>query len=269
MKMFRLLIVLLLPTMLLLNSCSDNSSDTPKTPTGNKYFPTVIGSWWTYTNYDLDSLNNKIAESEFQDKVVLDSTEMIAEKKAYVYKYLNMDGTPTGAEDNYLYATTTQIFHYFSIVPETDFSLPIEIPTDWYKIADYNDTEWTLYTQTVEDMEMETGNGTAKLSGDIAIKIKNDGTDNVNYGANLDKTVDCKVFTLTFSFEGNMTMAGIPIPIPFNFSVVNKNYYGNGIGLVKNETLPFAITINVFGQEKEVYSANGSEQVLLDYKIGE
>lgn len=267
MKLFRLLFVLLIPTMLLINSCSDNSSDSPKIETGNKYFPTKVNSWWTFTNYDLDSLGNKISDGEYQDKVVLTGTEEKGEKTAFVFEYQNIDGTPAGIENDYFYSTNTQIYNYFSIVPESDFSLPIEIPTDWYKVVDYNDTEWTLFTQTVEDIEMDTENGTAKLSGDIVIKIKNEGIENVKYGANLDKTIECKKFKLTFSFDGNMVIASLPIPIPFSFSVENINYFGDGIGLVKSETLPLSIVISILGNDQEVYSANGSEQLLLDYQI--
>jgi len=264
MKLFRIFLVLFIPTILLISSCSENSTDTPKTVVGNKYAPTVIGSWWTYTNYALDSLNNKISESEYQIKVALDTTVEKEGHNAYVLEYQKPDGTPSGIEDDFIYTTKTQIFKYFSIVPKSDFSLPIEIPIDWYKIADNDATKWTLATQTVEGIEMETNNGKVTLSGDITITVSNEGKENVKYGANLDKTVESMKFKITFAFDGTVKVAVVPIPIPFKFSVESENYYGEGIGLVKTSNLPLSISVTGIG---EVYHANGSEQLLLDYHI--
>ena len=267
MKLFRFLFVLLLPTMLLINSCSENTTETPiKTINqGNKYAPTKVGSWWTYNNYELDSASNKIDTTEFQDKVVLNKTEVKAGDTAYVFDYQDMEGKPNGIESDYIYTTSTQIFKYYSIIPKMKVSIPFDIPIDWYKVADHDATEWTLATQHIDSTAIPTLLGTVILKGDITIKVTNTGIVNVNYGANLDKTVKVEKFLITFSFDGTGTLFGISKPV--KFPVESYNYYGEGIGLVKSVLMPLSIKINFVGKEKEVYSANGFEKILLDYQI--
>ena len=242
-------------------SCSDESTNPPVTDSSNKYFPLKVGSWWTYSNYELDEDNNKVPGSEFNSKYLIDSKETKEGKESSVFLIQDLQGNKI--EDNkYFYTTKTQIFEFSKLLPPMDFSLPIIIPETWYKMADESGAEWTLYSEELQNDTLLFGSYIVILNDVFDIKVENEGFEEVSYGTNMDKTVNARKYKISYSFGGNATLGGpFPIPIQIPFTVESYSYFGENIGLVKEEMLSMSI--------QSFYNLPGSGKVLLDYNIAE
>jgi hypothetical protein len=249
--------------MIFISSCSDDSSTTPTpTPTnkGNTYFPLTKGSWWTYKIYSLDSNGAIDPTTLLTTKTAYDSTMTKDGHEASVFDILDTTGAKIDVSQ-YYYATSSQIWWYSNLLPELPYSLPIDIPIAWYKIADSKGTEWTLFTQKLDSASFQFGSFTILLNDTMKIKISYEGIAQVNYGANLDKTVNAQKYKVTYTYGGASIIMGIPLQIPFTVEVYE--YFGQNIGLIKEETKPSSVT-TILGS----YSiTNGSNKILLDYHI--
>jgi hypothetical protein len=244
----------------ILYSCGEDTVKPPVTDDTNKFFPTTINSWWTYTNYELDRDGKKIDESVFSSKYILSGKVDKDGKEASVFDVQDLSGNKI-EDSRFYYAYRTQIFEYSKLLPPLDFSLPIDIPMTWYKIADEKVTEWTLFTQKLDNAEFQFGGYSVTLDDTFKVKMKYEGTESVTYGANMDQSVNAKKFKMSYIYGGNAKYSGFPIQIPF--TVESVNYYADGIGLVKHVMLPMSITL----MNTEFYRMPGSEQVLLEYYI--
>ncbi len=245
-----------------LYSCAEESTKPPVNDTTNKYFPLTVGSWWTYTNYELDDDGNKVVDSEFSSKYITGGTEMKGEKEAYIFNIQDLSGNKI-EDSKFYYATKTQIFEFSKLLPPLDFSLPIDVPETWYKTADENGTEWTLFTQDLDQVEFPFSGFTVILDDVFDIKVKYEGMEDITYGTNMDKSVSTKKYKISYTFGGTASFSGFPIEIPF--TVESIQYYAVNIGLVKHVMNPMVIEL----MGTEYFRMQGSEQILLEYNIAE
>ncbi|MFH1050319.1 MAG: hypothetical protein V1779_05230 [bacterium] len=244
-------------------SCSEDPVKPPvNNDPSNKYFPLKVGSWWTYTNYTLDRDGNKIDTTEFNSKYIIGDTVTQEGKLAYIFNIQDLLGNKI--EDNKFYYTTkTQVFEYFKLLPPLNFSFPIDIPLTWYKLSDESGTEWTLFKQDIDSVELQVSGFTVILNDEFEIKAENEGIEDVTYGTNMDKTVSAKKFKVSYIYGGNSLYLGITIQIPF--TVESIYYFAENIGLVKQVMNPMVIEL----MGSEFFRMPGTEQILLDYYIAE
>jgi hypothetical protein len=248
--------------ILFLNSCSDEPVTPTPTPTltANKYFPATVGSWWQYQNHEFNE-DGTIDESKTYDyKMVSSKIEVKAGKTSAVFQIQDLTGTKI--EDNQFYYTTKeQIWSYTKLIPDMDFTLPIALTENWFKVADENGTEWVLYTEYLKNVNIEFNSVTIVLDDTLSITMKNEGMQTVNYGANNEKSVEAIVYKKTVAYGGNAKVAGaIPVQIPF--AVETYYYYADGIGLVKSEVKPWSV--GAMGMNIYNY---GNEQILVEYEV--
>lgn len=249
--------------ILFLNSCSD---DDPVKPTpnptivANNYFPVTVGSWWQYQNHEFNKDGTIDDAKTYDYKMVSNKIEVKAGKTSAVFQIQDLNGNKI--EDNQFYFTTKeQIWSYTKLLPTLPFTLPISLTDSWFKVGDEKGTEWVLHTEYLKNVSIEFSGVTIILDDTLKITMKNEGIQSVNYGANNDITVDAIVYKKTVSYGGNAKFAGI-VQIQIPFDVVSYYYYAEGIGLVRSELKPFAVSYSGMG-----ISNDGNEQILIEKEI--
>ncbi len=233
-NIFKMAIAVFL-TVLILTSCSEDSTnpsdDNSNNSNINPYFPYKIGSEAVYKSYNLDDNDNLIDTTMSEYKTIAKEKQTIKDKEALIFENQKMNGEKIGSST--MSINSTQIFMYFKLLPEMDIDLPIEIAEDWYLIFDLNKTRWDLYSKYIDNETINFGNFNIILQDTFKIYVTYDGTENVTWGENNDKTDEAKVYTINYEYMGKASTAGLPIQIPFKAK--NHYYYVENLGLVKTK----------------------------------
>jgi hypothetical protein len=249
-------------------SCSDDStspSDTTKKSVSNSYFPTSIGSIWSYNYYILDTLGNKVEDSKIILNYVITGTEVKNKKEAFVFQEQDQFGSKLA---NYYYFTTaTTIEEYTDLIPDLAISLPLDWTDQWYVMMNINGTKWEIKKEDIDSLVIPIPNiGNVSLNGTLTLTVEKLADETVNYGANNDIPVNCSKFNLSYSFDGTSKTGFGTFPTTF---IVNKyHYYAENIGLVKLVENPFSVDAEtILGTLKIKFG--GSTKTLLTYTSSE
>ncbi|MFC2131027.1 hypothetical protein ACFLSQ_06295 [Bacteroidota bacterium] len=268
-KMYAILITVV-SLMLFFSSCSDDSTNTPDdTNTENKYFPTNVGSEWTYINYELDDEGNKDTDTEYNTKIVVTGTEQKDAKESYIYQTQDLDGNKID-DNQYYYTTNSKIYWYSDLIPEMDFSLPLDYNFAWHKIVDANGSAWVLRNDPIEDLSFDVpGIGSVSLNGAFTISVTKMENENVTFGTNMDQSINSSIYNLSYTYDGESTSDLGTHPTKFTKNYMR--YFAEDIGLIKYTDEPFTIKVDItgFGTWIDAFKSGGEEQVLLEYNIAD
>lgn len=239
-------------TLFFLYSCSDSSTNTNE-PTNKSYFPTSIGSYWKYVEYEIDSLGVKVPDSEDTTITRVVANQMIQGKNAAI---LVRQSTKNESIDTSIFAYENEKIYTLLSFFNNEF-IPIGEGNQWVMIADFNATQWTILNDTtLESFDLP---DIGKITPTVGIKgKKGNKVDVVVKG----KPIPSQEFILTFSFKMKLQIPNVPLPINFNFDVVQHFWFGEGVGLVKERLDPFKFSVVVMEQ-----SFNGNQSDLIDYQI--
>ena len=254
------LLVLMLSSMLLLYSCSETTS----TNDVKNYFPNVVGNYWVYESFELDSLGNKNLATRSIDSTIITGTQNLFGKNSSIYTTY-IDGG-NSSDKNY-YTENGKLYSTIANVMPPQMPIPIDYTDAWVIIADPDSTNWSIFSQTLTnvDMPLPGGGGTGKLNGDFTIKVEKGLKQTINTGEGQTISVMAQEYKILYSFNGTITVGGFPIPLQLIFTVTNHKWYGENIGLVLDRVDPTTIQVSVL----YTYSIKGSESDMLRYHVSQ
>lgn len=237
-------ILILIGTVILLASCSDDASTNPddnNPETKETYFATTQGSYWIYENETESEETGKVIT---KDSVALESVEQKDGKEAYNCKtYTDADNngsyeTSNDTETFYATAEGELFIHKDAFLPPTlavgglfDFAEQIEFKSDWVKIADEGDSDWDIVESEIDITIPGLG---FTVTGDVDSE-----------GENLNKTREVSVngdmvttygYKIDINFNGSVGSDIIPVPLPLKFTSSTTYWVAKGIGPVVIET---------------------------------
>jgi len=246
------LFLLFLSPLLFLFSCSKDSSTNPSDQTNQSYFPTTVGSYWKYVEYELDSLGVKVAGTEDTTITTVVANQVIQGKNAAIMVSTSQSG---GSTD-----TTVAAYENGKVYTLISFFGNEFIPVtgdQWIVLADFNASEWTILKDTtLASFDVE---GLGTVTPTVGIKGKKGNKTDLVVA---NKVVSAQEIIITSSFNAKLQVPNVPLPVTLKFDVVQHMWFGQGIGVAKTRLDPFKINVVLY-EEK----FNGNESVLIDYKI--
>jgi len=250
--------------MLVLASCSEDTT----TPAADKnYYPTTVGSTWTYDGVDTEDTTGTlrtIPGSEYTTTTTVAASMTYMGKPATVL--VSASSQPGSTPDTtYISKSSSQIYTYISLLP-TDalagFGVDLDLGSRWVLLADFNAGSWTVIDTTIKGLSIPNPlSPGSTIPADIVVKISGakGGTSSMTVSGS---SVTAQEFTTTFSIS--ITALGGLVQLPI--SVVTKTYVAENIGIVKNETPPFSITLpDLLGGTK--LNNKGNRETLKTYVI--
>lgn len=246
-------------TLVLAYSCKDDDDPVNPPEKGVPKFVFPVGSYWILNHYDLDDNSARLIDTKYTDSMAVTGTKLLFGRTATIFTSYTDGATKEeyyAVDSNRLYVTSNVID------PGLDIELPLNIPADtWFLIADYDQTEWSLFSQEIKDFEVKVSVITAILNGTFAIKCKRVPNQSVNWGGDESKSITATNFQLIYSFNGTANLGFGPVN--FTINIVNNLYHNPAAGIVKIKRDTQKIKISSF----DVQTVYGLETVLLDYKF--
>ena len=237
----------------ILTTCSDDDSSTNTNPTNQTYFPTSVGSFWKYLEYDIDSLGIKVPETEDTVLTTIIGNQVINGKNATIF--LNRYSKEASTDTSFLAYENEKVYTFLSAF-DNDF-IPIGESNQWIVISDFNANQWTILKDTtLQQVDLP---GIGKMTPTVgATGRKGSKGEMVVKG----KTVQSQEFIITFKLNIKLEIPNVPMPVNLKFDVVQHIWYGLGIGVIQRRLDPFKFNVLLFEQ-----SFNGNESKIIDYNI--
>lgn len=237
----------------ILISCSDDDTSTNTNPPNQTYFPTTIGSFWKYVEYDIDSLGVKVPETEDTVSSTIVGTQMINGKNATIF--LNRYSKEATTDTTFLAYENEKVYTFLSAF-DNEF-IPIGESSQWIVISDFNASQWTILNDTtLQQVDLR---GIGKMTPTVGINGRKGSKGEMVVKG---KAVQSQEFIITFKLNIKLEIPNVPVPVNLKFDVVQHIWYGLGIGVIKRRLDPFKFNVLLFEQ-----NFNGSESNLIDYNI--
>lgn len=213
--------------IIVLSSCSDNS--TQPSDTHKAFFPLSTNIYWLYERYLLDDQGNPIDNSKVQDSLAVTKTALLLNKNCF--EVSSFDFQKQLIEKNYYYFEADAYYTFSDYINNmfkkvgqaVGFDIPIRLSDKWLKIADFNKQTWQISVDTVPDVEVMTG---VTIGGIMTITGEKGTATNETV---LGKTTDVQQFIIRVNFAGKIKSPFITDDIPINFVIYN--YYAKDFGL--------------------------------------
>ncbi len=198
--------------------CSDDD------PAPNKFMPASAGDYWAYSNYSVDT-NGIAKQIPPIDSLVYLSDTIFLEHNASKYRmsYYNPMVYEELTTDIYTYETDNQLYVSSSFLEMFMTFVPLEIESQWIKLADRNASSWDLFALPLNDIELPIANEmNIILNGKLKFEVSNDGYKmlDLSFGS-----FNASAFSIEMLFDGTFTLSSLPIPVPFKTSFAKINYY--------------------------------------------
>ncbi len=231
--------------VVLISSCSDNSTTTPDTTTTDM-FPNTIGNYWINENYSLDTLGAIDMTSKSTDSTIVTGSMQLNGKLATELTTIAKDTTTK----NYISKGTNQLFSgadminglvgaftaYISVDPNK-----LYLDEKWLLVADQSQTSWAIATKNFTNIPFSyntTMNGT--MSGTTVVTGKK--------GTTLKMTIQGKEYTAQeYIMESNLN-SNLSIIIPIGtIKIQNTQHFWlvPGVGLVKQQVDNIVIDMDI------------------------
>lgn len=249
---------------LVLASCSD---DTTNPAADKNYYPTTVGSTWTYDGVDTEdttaTLRDISASAYIKTSTVKDSLNYMGKTAVRI---INTYNNSQPDDTTYISKTATQVYEYMSLSPG-DFggfglSSILDFGSRWVLIADYNQASWSIFDTTVTGITLPLPDPLGPTPAKITVKVTSAkaGVSSITVGT---QTVQVQEFITTIAFSAILTTILGEQTIPMSF--VNKTYVAENIGIVKIEAMPTTITfpLNLMAP----IHINGNRETLKTYTI--
>ncbi|MFN8360265.1 MAG: hypothetical protein U0264_10155 [Candidatus Kapaibacterium sp.] len=264
-KLFNLA-ALCVVTSLVLGSCSSDSGTTT-TPADKNYYPTTVGSTWTYDGVDTEDTTGTlrtIPGSEYTTTTTVNASLTYMGKAST--QLISTSSQPGSTPDTtYISKTSSQIYTYVQLLPTASlaaFGVNLDLGSRWMLIGDFNATSWTVIDTTIKGISIPNPlDPTSTIPADIVVKITGakGGTSTMTV---MGSSITAQEFTTTFSISLSALGGLVQLPI----SVATKTSVAENIGIVKNETPPFSITLPaLLGGTK--LNNNGNRETIKTYVI--
>ncbi len=261
--------------MLSFTACSDDDPTTPNTVSGD-FFRMNVGSYWTYTTNDYDTLGAIDQTTTRYDSTVVTSSSTLWGKTAFNVSTFSTNESGAYEHDmDYAYASTDdQLFvssTFLDFKDQLPFELNYDFPTDqWFLLADRKadtldvlPTPITIPEQTLP-IEIE-GFSNIKLSGTYQIKVtRKDHTVETLFGNQLN--------VLNFELKNVITgtvKAGTIFgtqSLPIEISIIYNISFADRIGLIKQVLPNQSISVTLpGGMKQELYKVVGYQSIIKSY----
>jgi hypothetical protein len=264
----KIIAALVLSASLFMYSCSDDNSTNPTTDPN--YFPNVIGNYWTYKNYETDSLNNKILSTEITDQVTLNRQEnetvkTISNALISILKHQYSDNTNSEQKVFYQNDIFYQKIDQLPGLSIDLFGVKISdfIEVSWVNLIDFKNAAWVILpkdTIIMKDVKIKEGVNT-DINIYFSINGRKGATKQFTIG---NKTITANEYTTSIDISGTVILKDLmnfQVPIT-STSIVTSFYFADGVGLVGTKTL--ATKINIAGYINQ--TIDGNESTLINYK---
>lgn len=208
-------------------SCTEDNKDNPVTPsTGKNYFPSKVGTWWVYNNYERNVDNTPIETVTSVDSIFVSGSETKLGKTAYKYETVNdllNDVNYFASETGKFYALPS------SFLPTGLEFFPMgNIEEKWYLIADDNATApWEILSLPLANITIPIGTFNVPFTGVLTIKGEKKGMSEIHVGTQVLQTQE---FLITYTISG---VAKLILDIPVSLDFKSHFYYAENVGLVK------------------------------------
>lgn len=259
-----------------LSSCekdADNPTNTGGTAIGTS-FPTTSGSYWVYENKEIDT-NGVVATTSFGlDSMVAGTSYSFESKTAVDFTTYstrengewNMEGSKTiyAKEGNTIYLSTNEIIS--GLGEGFPFSIGDVTNVEKWVIAMQDKPTWDMLEFPIDIAEFELPGvelpAKMQLKGLLKISGSKVGTENVTFGG---KTYSAIKFAMNMNMEAKLQLAetflgifpkGTEVAV-IKFPNVSNMYLVDGIGIVKNETMPSSTSITVAPTFETIAAAAG------------
>lgn len=258
-------LLMLLALTLFVVSCSDDD-DNPVNPDPNKvYMPLKAGNYWLYDTYDLDMQNQINTETKQVDSLVSGEKTTYLLKEAYLLKQFT-DGELNGNYHFYTEAGSVFAESNYILPLNTGFGLPIDkITNQWVKIADFSSTNWNVLThqfanESISIPQLPSG---IKLNASYTVSAARS-SNKVPFTLN---AVNYDSYEITLTHRINGTLSYLLISAPLDFTITQKIYFVENIGIVKSITQSQKITVNLGMLGNQSFDINGHQKTLTNFKL--
>lgn len=252
--------------LILFSACDDDNGTDPNNNAGKNFFPLKLGNYWLYTIVTLDeNSGEKVQGTEIKDSTVASGPITLKEKTGVLLERYHDDGVQPADSDYVMRDEEGRIFNYLDLVPEDLLGdvgdLPIDTPIDWYKVADFEEDTWTLFSQDVPEFDLTIdGIGTVPVSGTLSATAEKGTTQNISIGGN--ETVSAQEFIVKIKPGLKARVSNNDIPLQGELTV--RLYFAEEIGLVRYIQEPLYLYAIVI-VEREVVRAAGEQWDLTAY----
>ncbi len=244
--------------VLSLSGCNDNGA----LPSEILRFPLNTGSYWIYSIVDIDSSGNPLAGTEKIDSAVVKGSTILDDQEATQIEHYMQDTSWI----EYVRATADQ---YMALVDlGEDLLMRLDMPlTLWVTIADYAQSQWTVFDTTLQDFKVPLSQlDTVTLSGTIQITGQRLRTENLmiagtSYNATVFEIRRIIDLQAQFSLNGFPVTGTIALQAPILF------WFVDGIGLVRRESATTTLTLQTPMATLPLGTIQGSRSTLLRYAI--
>ncbi|MGC8748088.1 MAG: hypothetical protein ACP5RR_04295 [Candidatus Kapaibacteriota bacterium] len=253
-KQIKFFFAFLFVSLLFVSSCSeDNSTSNNPPPANQSYFPTTVGSFWKYYEYEIDSLGVKVPNSDDTVTTQVVANMSIQGKNAAVFVSTQ---SKSQTIDTSFYAYENNKVYSFLSLFNNEF-IPIKDANQWVVVADFNQSDWIILKDTtLANVDLP---DVGTMIPTVGIRGREGNTTTLVVKG---KSVSAQEFIITFSLKVKLQIPNVPLPINLNFDVIQHTWYAQGIGIVKSRLDPFKVGAVFFEQ-----NFNGNQSELIDYQI--
>lgn len=256
--MIRLFSMLAVGTLALIAiSCS---STTTPAPDNAVLFPTTSGSYWVYTNTELEGDSTAPTDGAVTvDSMYVSRTGIaLGGRTAAEFVTVRSDGS---ADTTYFSVSGAQAYQYFNMSLGGVTGLnDVDLGSKWVLVLDNNaTTEWVSIDTTITDVPFDY-NGTI-YTGVVRVRFtgKKGASENVMVGG-VSKAASA--FTNTASVTASMPIPVIgTLVIPINSTV--KLWFSKDVGMVQSLMNPSKVNVGIFGS----FDVPGSRMNLQRYVV--
>ena len=275
MKTFKLIILCIISTsVIMISSCSkDKSSTVINTDNGNNnnnnsYFPNVVGTFWIYNNYEIDTLNNTANKPFSHDSTFVAGTMLKLNHTASIFRTISIDTAGiSSTTDSYFYTTSTRVFlhssyfdNMFKQIP-AQFQSMFKIQEQWLPVVDNEVNNWLVLNQPIDT---SAGINGIPITGNVEVLGSKGNTKTMMIE---NKTYVAQDYIMTFNFNGTINLG---LPISFPIKRISHFYFVEGIGMVENKLENTVIQLPKFGSfDLGNFKTGGNDQVIQKYYIAQ
>lgn len=263
-KLYNILLLALCASFVLTSCNKDDDSVTPTTTVTGKYFNMKLGSYWTYTDYDLNTDGSINQQTLSYDSIAVTGTKTLLNKTAFDVSSYNAPANGTYTHDmDYAYSFTDNQLYVTSSFLNFKDQLPIpidfELPTDqWLLIADNSAAAaWNVFATPVviPEQTINFGGTPLTLKGTYQIIMSKKETGKMTINGTEKNTV-----TFEMKHQLKATISILPVEI----NVLQYYTYADGVGLVKSNMPNQKISINL-GITSKDFDVPGFESTIKTY----
>jgi|GEM_PF-5727057 hypothetical protein len=223
------LLALIMPFVLLISSCDDNSTNVP-VGNASQFMPLKVGNYWIYKAYRLNSVSDTISETLWYDSlaVVSENTDYFQNTTYVLIAYKNNVPYDT----MHLITANTQLNW---IIDESD-SLFKGMTDQWVTLADFGSNDWHIYDTTIQNYNYYFNGKHVSSKLNIAINGYSEGKIEYNFGSKVYTARKFRYKTdQLYQLKTTFNPSNDSITIKRQFLSTEYFYFAEGLGIVRRK----------------------------------